>query len=254
MLSTLVALPAFAQSTQEEKTAVRKTLLSYITNTHMEDVFHSKAQLKFIKDGKYQQIPSAKFVQRASKQPRRSADNVQISSLTIAGNAAFAKLESQRQQHLITDYISLLKIDGHWKIVSKVFSVQNNVSLKSKSSQSLWFINHMQLRNAADYKDYMDFLRLNWAAGRAEGKRQGYIKSFRVLTLPAKDMVNRQWNLLLLTEYPGEEKMKAFGKNWDKIIKKVNPHGVVKIKSKGARDFANRISGFVLREPFKAED
>jgi hypothetical protein len=40
----------------------------------------------------------------------------------VVGDAAVAKLELKRPNALITDYMSLLKVDGRWLIVNKIFT------------------------------------------------------------------------------------------------------------------------------------
>jgi hypothetical protein len=45
-----------------------------------------------------------------------------VASVDVAGDAAVAKLELERPDMLITDYMSLLKVDGRWVIVNKIFS------------------------------------------------------------------------------------------------------------------------------------
>jgi len=44
-----------------------------------------------------------------------------IESIDISGNAAIAKITLDYPTIKFTDYMSLLKIDGEWKIVSKTF-------------------------------------------------------------------------------------------------------------------------------------
>ena len=39
----------------------------------------------------------------------------------VSGNAAVAKLELESPEATITDYMSLLKVDGEWTVVGKIF-------------------------------------------------------------------------------------------------------------------------------------
>jgi hypothetical protein len=48
-----------------------------------------------------------------------------VVSVDYTGDAAVAKLELDYPGALITDYMQLLKIDGEWKIVNKIFTVQS---------------------------------------------------------------------------------------------------------------------------------
>jgi Putative lumazine-binding len=45
-----------------------------------------------------------------------------VVSVDVVGDAAVAKLELKRPDALLTDYMSLLKVDGRWLIVSKIFT------------------------------------------------------------------------------------------------------------------------------------
>jgi hypothetical protein len=45
-----------------------------------------------------------------------------VAEVDVAGDAAIAKLELERPDALITDYMSLLKVDGRWMIVNKIYT------------------------------------------------------------------------------------------------------------------------------------
>jgi hypothetical protein len=45
-----------------------------------------------------------------------------VTSVDVAGDAAIARLELERPDALLTDYMSLLKVDGRWQIVNKIFT------------------------------------------------------------------------------------------------------------------------------------
>ena len=47
-----------------------------------------------------------------------------IVSVEFTGDTGFGKIELDYPNALITDYMSLLKINGEWKIVNKIFHVQ----------------------------------------------------------------------------------------------------------------------------------
>jgi len=42
--------------------------------------------------------------------------------MNIEGNAAQAKIKIETGSVIMNDYMNLLKINGEWKIVSKIFS------------------------------------------------------------------------------------------------------------------------------------
>jgi hypothetical protein len=45
-----------------------------------------------------------------------------VTSVDVVGDAAVARLELERPDVLLTDYMSLLKVDGRWQIVNKIFT------------------------------------------------------------------------------------------------------------------------------------
>jgi hypothetical protein len=122
--------PALAQGSEEA--AVRAAIEHYFQGhatgqgEHYRKVFHPDAKLFFIRDGKLTQWTSEEYISRASGKP--AADEAQrkrrIDSIDIAGNAAFVKLTLDYPNVVFTDYMSMLKIDGQWKIVNKTFHSQ----------------------------------------------------------------------------------------------------------------------------------
>ncbi len=249
----------WSQNPAKETKAIRQILMHYVTNHQLQKAFHEQAQLKFVRTGKYHQVSATDFVKRASKSPVRSANSIAITQLDIAGDAAFAKLVKRGKGRIVTDYMSLLKIEGKWVIVSKVFSVQKIATSQhaSKTFQHdgpVWAVNQMRLRNASDYADYMKCLQHNWAKARDEGKRQGYINAHQVLTLPPTKMTDKSWNVLLITEYPSQQRMKDFEKDFAKIAKRVNPKGLVKINGKTPRDFADIVNYHTFIEAMHSKD
>lgn len=122
-----VAAPAAAQ--ESEEAAVRAAIEHYFQGhatgqgEHFRKVFHPDAKLFFIRDGKLTQWTSEEYISRASGKP--AADEAKrkrtIDSVDISGNAAFVRLTLDYPSVVFTDYMSMLKIDGQWKIVNKTF-------------------------------------------------------------------------------------------------------------------------------------
>ncbi|MBO6792448.1 MAG: nuclear transport factor 2 family protein [Balneolaceae bacterium] len=48
-----------------------------------------------------------------------------VVDINMSGNAASARLEIEYDDFMFVDYMSLLKMDGEWKIVSKVYTRVN---------------------------------------------------------------------------------------------------------------------------------
>lgn len=121
-LISLVTLGLYIQP-DSEIAAVEKTLNYYLEGATADEVgkaFHTEAELKFVRDGKYETVSAAEFLDRirGMEKPERIT---RIRSIQITGNAAGACVEQEYKTHTFVDYINLLKIDGEWKIVNKIF-------------------------------------------------------------------------------------------------------------------------------------
>jgi hypothetical protein len=83
--------------------------------------FHPSAFMKFVKEEKLIDVPIndyfTKFIQEGVIQNR----TVAIDNIDITGNAGSAKLTIDYPTHQFVDYFNLLKVDGAWLIVSKIF-------------------------------------------------------------------------------------------------------------------------------------
>jgi hypothetical protein len=112
-----------------EETAVRDALENYFRGhatgqgEHFRKIFHADAKLFAVRDGKYWQLTSEEYIARAAGKP--ADDEAQrkrkIELVDITGNAAVAKIVLDYPTVKFTDYMSLLKIDGEWKIINKTF-------------------------------------------------------------------------------------------------------------------------------------
>jgi Putative lumazine-binding len=123
----IVLTPALAQDSEEA--AIREAIQHYFqghatgNGEHFRKAFHPEAKLFFIRDGKLTQWTSEEYIGRASGKP--AADEAQrkriIDSIDISGNAAIVKVTLDYPKVLFTDYMSMLKVDGQWKIINKTF-------------------------------------------------------------------------------------------------------------------------------------
>lgn len=90
---------------------------------YMRKAFHTDGNLIFIRDGKFTTRSFADYIAGFSGKP--AADEAQrkrsIEAVDVSGNAASAKIILDYPATRFVDYMSLLKIDGEWKIVSKIF-------------------------------------------------------------------------------------------------------------------------------------
>ena len=124
----------FSVSAQDpEEVAVRAALENYIRGhatghgEHFRKIFHPDSKLFAVRDGKYWQLTSEEYIARAPGKPAADEEKRmrRIESVDITGNAAMAKIVLHYPQVKYTDYMSLLKIDGEWKIVNKTFYAEN---------------------------------------------------------------------------------------------------------------------------------
>lgn len=119
-------------ASEAEAAAARIPLENYI-NAHatgnpdyIRKAFFPEAKIMAFRDGKLLNLSVEEFASRFSGKP--AADESQrkrrIDSLNITGNAAVARIVLDYPDTTLTDYMSLLKVDGEWKIVNKVFNAE----------------------------------------------------------------------------------------------------------------------------------
>jgi hypothetical protein len=85
--------------------------------------FHPESKLFWVKDGQLSQRTSAEYIAGAKGKP--ADDEAQrkrrIASVDVTGDAAVVKVELDYPNAVLTDYLSMLKVNGEWKIVNKIF-------------------------------------------------------------------------------------------------------------------------------------
>ena len=127
MLSCFSSYSIAQNKTEEE--GVKQCLENYMSGdgARVEKAFHSSATMKYIdvQSGEFKDVPIADYISRVKANPAPSGRKIEIVSINIEGNAAHAKLKIETQQAILYDYMNLLKINGEWKIVSKIFSRTN---------------------------------------------------------------------------------------------------------------------------------
>ena len=114
---------------QGDAAAARVPLENYIqghataNGDFMRKAFHTDAKVMSFRDGKMASMTAEEFASRFTGKP--AADEAQrkrrIESVEITGNAGVAKIVLDYPTVTFTDYMSLLKVGGEWKIVNKVF-------------------------------------------------------------------------------------------------------------------------------------
>lgn len=92
--------------------------------TVMAQAFHPSARLQFMIDGEYSTRTLEQYLggMRGSPQPDEADRRRRVVSIDYVRDAAVAKIELDYPGALITDYMQLLKVEGEWKIVNKIFT------------------------------------------------------------------------------------------------------------------------------------
>jgi hypothetical protein len=131
------------RASEADAAAARVPLESYI-NAHatgnpeyIRKAFFPDAKIMAFRDGKLLNLSVEEFASRFSGKP--AADESQrkrrIDSLDITGNAGVARIVLDYPDATLIDYMSLLKVNGEWKIVNKVFNVEPKAKPTAAATQ-----------------------------------------------------------------------------------------------------------------------
>ncbi|MCI4566614.1 nuclear transport factor 2 family protein [Lysobacter sp. CFH 32150] len=118
--------------TTEEQALARKPLEAYMQGhatgdpAHIRRAFLPTARIEGLRDGKIVSRTLEEFAAGFSGKPAEDEAQRQrrIDALDISGTAAMARVTLDYPAVTFTDYFVLLKVDGEWKIASKVYSAQ----------------------------------------------------------------------------------------------------------------------------------
>ena len=115
-----------------DEAAIRQTVQYYFDGgTNRDSValrkaFHPDARMLFARDGRLVVVPIGDFIARVAGEPLKPGEvdstRKRVTSVDVTGDAAIARIELERPEGLIVDYMSLLKVEGRWQIVNKIFS------------------------------------------------------------------------------------------------------------------------------------
>lgn len=127
---SIFSVAAFAQ---QDEAGVRACLENYMSGdgSRVEMAFHPSATMKYIdyQTGEFKDVPIADYIARvkstSSSGTPRPSRKIDIVSMNVEGNAAQAKIRIETDKNILFDYMNLLKINGEWKIVSKIFNRQD---------------------------------------------------------------------------------------------------------------------------------
>ncbi len=141
-LILLLMFSAFAFGQTSDKDAVMVPLESYLKGhstgdgEHFKKAFHTEGSMMWIRDGKFTTRSFAEYIAGASGRP--AADETtrkrRIGTVEVVGNAATATIILDYPTVKFTDYMSLLKINGEWKIVNKTFFAESRPTIELKKN------------------------------------------------------------------------------------------------------------------------
>lgn len=125
---------------ESEKAAARIPLENYLKGhatgnpEFMKKAFHAEGKLIFMRDGKYTTRTFEEYIGGMSGKPAadENARKRWIESIDISGNSGVGKIILDYPTGRFTDYMTLLKIDGEWKIVNKSFYLEPKTAKPSE--------------------------------------------------------------------------------------------------------------------------
>jgi hypothetical protein len=117
----------------DQRAAIEQTVQTYFDGLYegnadkLAGIFHEAAALTFEQDGHVTVLPLAQWLKAVRERPAPKARGLvrddAILLLDQSGpTTAFVKLRCQIPPRYFTDYLNLLRVDGRWLVVQKVFA------------------------------------------------------------------------------------------------------------------------------------
>jgi hypothetical protein len=133
-LAVALMLPfAGSQAQQADEQGARAAVEHYLKGHATGDpkefaaAFHEQARLFWVDpQGKLMTRTSADYIAAASGKPAadEAKRNRRIVSIDVTRTAGVAKVELDYPSVHFIDYLALLKIDGEWKVINKIFTAE----------------------------------------------------------------------------------------------------------------------------------
>lgn len=134
LLSLIFLISSAALQTEQdpEEELVREAIEYYFqahatgNGEYLREAFHPVADLYFVRDDVLAQYTLEEYIDLFDGSPEPDEDQRirRIDEIDIAGNAAIATITLDYPNAIYTDYMSMLKIEGQWKIVNKTFYLE----------------------------------------------------------------------------------------------------------------------------------
>ena len=117
----------------DERAAIEQTIQTYFDGLYDGDadklarIFHEAAALTYEQDGQVTVLPLAQWLKAVRERPAPKARGLARDDAVLlidqsGPTTAFVKVRCQIPPRYFTDYLSLLKTDGRWRVVQKVFA------------------------------------------------------------------------------------------------------------------------------------
>ena len=140
IFAILFAFAGIASAQDAEKEAARVPLENYLKGhatgdgEYMKKAFHTEGNMIFIREGKYTTRSFTDYIAGFTGKP--PADEAKrkrwIESVEVSGNAAVGKIILDYPTVKFVDYMTMLKINGEWKIVNKSFYAEPKAAAETK--------------------------------------------------------------------------------------------------------------------------
>ena len=125
---TCILLSSANLFAQDEKAAAKACLEDYMSGdgARVEKAFHPSATMKYIdiQTNEFKDVPIEDYIDRVKANNTKTDRKIEIVELNNEGTAANGKIKIETDKAILYDYMNMLKINGEWKIVSKIFSRQ----------------------------------------------------------------------------------------------------------------------------------
>jgi hypothetical protein len=138
----VLALAGTSLAQASDKDAVMIPLENYLKGhatgdgEYMKKAFHTEGNLIFMRDGKYTTRSFTDYIAGFTGKPAADEDKRKrrIGAVEVVGNAAIATIVLDYPTVKFTDYMTLLKINGEWKIVNKSFYAEPKPTVELKKN------------------------------------------------------------------------------------------------------------------------
>jgi hypothetical protein len=130
VISVLVSMAVIAQQNASETTAVRKAIEDHYFKAHatgdgnaLKGYFVEEGRMMWVQDGQLRVRTSTDYVSGFSGKPPADEAKRQrrIVMTDVTGDVAIAKVELDYPGTFFTDYFTLARLEGEWKIIHKTY-------------------------------------------------------------------------------------------------------------------------------------